>query len=143
LYVDHDPNYHFFTFRPEHRARLRPAALFDLVINNADRKGGHIIVDAADHIWLIDHGISFHTEDKLRTVIWDFAGEPLPDNLTGDLKTLNTRLLKTEDKLTSLLKQLLSADEILAISMRVDQLLREDHFPQPATDRRPFPWPPV
>lgn len=143
LYIDHDPEYHFFSFRPEHRARLRPVAAFDVVINNADRKGGHVLVDANDHIWLIDHGISFHTEDKLRTVIWDFAGESLPGDLVMDLRRLLNQLVQPEDKNTSLLAQLLSPGEMTAMSMRIEQLVGAGVFPHPAADRRPFPWPPV
>ncbi len=84
-FVEHDPEYHYFTFNESDRQRLRPVALFDLLINNADRKGSHVLLDEQDHMWLIDHGVCFHVEDKIRTVIWDFAGEPFPDALCSDL----------------------------------------------------------
>ncbi|MCX6036355.1 MAG: hypothetical protein NTW99_00365, partial [Chloroflexi bacterium] len=73
-YIEHNPNLHYFTFKPADRQRLRPAALFDLLVNNADRKGGHILLQKRTRkLTLIDHGLCFHAEDKLRTVIWDFA----------------------------------------------------------------------
>ncbi len=87
-FIEHNPEYHYFNFNEEDHQRLRPVALFDLVINNADRKGGHILFDESGHIWLIDHGICFHVEDKLRTVVWDFAGEPIPQDLKAVLEKL-------------------------------------------------------
>jgi streptogramin lyase len=77
LFIEHDPGYHYFTFSDADRQRLHPVAIFDLLINNADRKGSHLLLDPDGHLWLIDHGLCFHREDKLRTVIWDFAGEPI------------------------------------------------------------------
>ena len=84
-YVNHDPQNHYFNFSEAVRQRLRPFALFDLLVNNADRKGGHLLLDADGDLWGIDHGVCFHVEDKLRTVIWDFAGEPLPEDLMADV----------------------------------------------------------
>ena len=78
LFVEHDPEYHYFNFKEADRQRLRPVALFDLLINNADRKGSHVLLDPNDHLWLIDHGLCFHREDKLRTVIWDFTARQFP-----------------------------------------------------------------
>jgi uncharacterized repeat protein (TIGR03843 family) len=143
IYIDHDPEYHYFTFKAEHLARLRPAAAFDIIINNADRKGGHMLVDAQDHLWLIDHGVCFHAEDKLRTVIWNFAGDPLPGELAQDLDRFAARLEQTADKTTHQLSQLLSADEMAALAMRTKKLLEYGRFPNPDRDRRPYPWPPV
>jgi hypothetical protein len=79
-YIEHDPEYHYFNFTPEDLERLRPVVLFDLLINNADRKGGHWR-GTDGHLWLIDHGVCFHVEEKLRTVIWDFVDEDFPDAL--------------------------------------------------------------
>ena len=143
LYIDHDPEYHYFSFRPEHRARLQPVVAFDVIVNNADRKGGHILVDANDHLWLIDHGLCFHEDDKLRTVIWDFSGQPLPDQLAADLQQLARQLEQPEEKTTHLLAQLLSPAELDALAMRIDKLTAIGLFPAPHPDRRPFPWPPV
>src|SRR4030066_1000745 len=85
LYIDHDPEVHYFNMSKVDLQNLRPAVFFDLLINNADRKGSHLLFDESHHLWLIDHGICFHAEDKLRTVIWDFVGEPIPENLISDL----------------------------------------------------------
>ncbi len=81
-YIAYDPNYHYFNFTDEDKARLAPVMLFDLLCNNADRKGSHVIFEEGTHkMWLIDHGLCFHEEDKLRTVIWDYAGQSIPDEL--------------------------------------------------------------
>lgn len=143
LFMDHDPSYHFFTFMAEHKARLMPVAAFDIVINNADRKGGHILVDNEDHIWLIDHGVSFHCEDKLRTVVWDFAGQPLPEQIRTDLAGLARRLDHPKDSLRALLCKVLAANEVDAVALRIHTLLKAGIFPAPASDRRPYPWPPI
>jgi hypothetical protein len=83
-FIEHDPDSHYFNFDAGERQRLRPVVLFDLLINNADRKGGHVILDGEGKLWLIDHGICFHIEDKLCTVIGT-CREPIPGEL---LKTL-------------------------------------------------------
>ncbi len=142
LYVDHDPEYNYFTLNNGDLQRLRPVALFDLLINNADRKGSHIIFDRDGHIWLIDHGISFHRERKLRTVIWDFAGEPISDKLCSDLARFETQLLPGAG-LREQLELLLSPQEVSALAKRTKELLKIRQFPNPHPDRRPYPWPPV
>lgn len=141
-YIDHQPNTHFFNFTPIDRDRLRPAVVFDLLINNADRKGGHFLRAEDGHIWLIDHGVCFHVEDKLRTVAWDFAGEELPANLLTNIKELLPQLEK-EAALAQALKPLLRPAEINALRRRATRLLDHPIFPQPPQDRRAFPWPPV
>lgn len=143
LFIDHDPEYQYFTFKPQDRQRLRPVALFDILINNADRKGGHILIDAQDHLWLIDHGISFHTDDKLRTVIWDFAGEDIPAQYAKEMHALLADLENPHAPLPGELSKLLSQGEIRALITRGRKMLASGCFPQPAEDRRPYPWPPV
>jgi uncharacterized repeat protein (TIGR03843 family) len=122
--------------------RLRPVAVFDLLVNNADRKGSHILFDPQDHLWLIDHGICFHAEDKLRTVIWDFAGEPIPDELCGDLKAFQGTL-EAPSELAQALEPYLSPREIEALVRRADWLVSSRCFPNPNPGSRPYPWPPV
>ncbi len=142
LYIEHDPEYHYFSFTPEDKQRLRPVVLFDLVVNNADRKGGHILLDRDQRLWLIDHGICFHVEDKLRTVIWDFAGEPIPTDLLADL----TRLLNELEQNGPVVEQLhpyLSPAEIRTMQRRTRRLIEQGCFPHPTPSRRPYPWPPV
>jgi hypothetical protein len=141
-FVDHDPEYHYFSFSLEDRQRLRPAALFDLLVNNGDRKGSHILVDNDDHLWLIDHGICFHVENKHRTVIWDFAGQEFSEALSSDLISFSQKLLPSSG-LEAALGVLLSPEEIHALGARAARLLARNHFPNPRPDERPYPWPPI
>ena len=139
LFVDADPERHYFTFTEAEKQRLRPVAVFDLLINNADRKGGHVLLGESEHMWLIDHGVCFHAEDKLRTVIWDFVGEPIPRELLPALRRLRQALLD-DDALRTELGGLLAAEEVEALQGRADRLLRLKRFPPPGADR-PYPWP--
>ena len=146
LYIEHDPEYHYFTFREEDLQRLRPVALFDLVVNNADRKGSHVLIDPDNHIWLIDHGICFHVEEKIRTVIWDFAGEPFPEDLCASLNAFRQKFEGSNgarSELETALGAYLSPVEIKAIAQRIDQLLEAGRFPSPNPYRRPYPWPQI
>jgi uncharacterized repeat protein (TIGR03843 family) len=147
LFIDHDPEYHYFNLMEDDRQRLRPTALFDLLINNADRKGSHILFDANRHIWLIDHGICFHEENKLRTVVWDFAGQAIPAELADGLRCFLEKLGPARAKrvlpLRKALSDLLSPDEIGALKTRADWLLARGRFPNPPQDQRPYPWPPI
>ena len=140
-FIPYDPNYHYFSFSPADRLRLRPVALFDLLINNADRKGSHLLIEeGSDHLWLIDHGLCFHEEDKLRTVIWDFAGEPIPSDLLAVLEPLRNGLPAA---LYSDLQPHLGLEEINAIAARARHLLDTSLFPSPPEDRRAYPYPPL
>jgi uncharacterized repeat protein (TIGR03843 family) len=141
-YIEHDPKYHFFNFSVEDKQRLRPAVLFDILSNNADRKGGHVLVDADKHIWLIDNALCFNEDDKLRTVIWDFAGEPIPDELLKDLSRL-VDWLQPDGELRKKLVPFLKASEIAALASRAEWLLAQGIFPEPPPNRRSYPWPPV
>ncbi len=141
-FVDHHPKDHFFNFSAADRARLRPTAVFDLLINNADRKAGHILRALDGRFWLIDHGVCFHVEDKLRSVVWDFAGQAIPAGLLADIERLLPALEKGAP-LACELKPLLRPSEINALRRRALSLLKDPHFPLPPPDRRAFPWPPV
>lgn len=142
LFIEHDPDLHYFTFDHALKQRLQPIALFDLVANNADRKGGHLLVDPEGRLWAIDHGLCFHAEDKLRTVIWDFAGELIPGVLLNDLEIFVDQLADGHE-FAQTLTQLLKPFEIKAMIRRVRDLLESAKFPQVPQDRRAFPWPPV
>lgn len=139
LYVDANTDHHYFSFTDEEKDRLRPIATFDLVINNADRKGGHIIIDADNHIWSIDHGVSFHIEDKLRTVVWDFATEVIPHNLLEDLHKFQTRL-EEDSQLRDEYLELISKAEFYALKTRLHHIISHPIFPQPTTQWS-YPWP--
>jgi uncharacterized repeat protein (TIGR03843 family) len=134
-FVDADFDQHYFTLLedPAHHGALRTMAAFDVVANNADRKGGHCLIDQAGQVWGIDHGVCFHTEPKLRTVIWDFGGQPVPAAVLDDLRALAACPPPT-------LAPLLSEPERAAISRRAGALARLGVFPDPRGDR-PYPWP--
>ncbi len=140
LFIEHDPDQHYFTFGSEFRWQLQRIALFDHLINNADRKGGHCLLDDGGHIWAIDHGICFHVQPKLRTVIWDFAGELLPPELIADLRLFVARLDSGEK--AQELGKLLTVAEIQALCRRGENLIRAGKYPEPGAGRQ-YPWPPV
>lgn len=142
LFIDHDPEHHYFRFSDEEKALLKPIALFDLLVNNADRKAGHIFFDDQHHLWGIDHGLCFHVEEKLRTVIWDFAGQEIPRGLMEDVNRLDGLLTKESPEYLEL-SRLIRAGEIRALRKRCQFYLESPLFPYPPEDRRPFPWPPV
>lgn len=138
-FIAYDPNYHYFNFTDEDKERLRPVMLFDLLCNNADRKGSHVIIEKkTNKLWLIDHGLCFHEQEKLRTVIWDFSGQPIPDELLKALALLSS----SSDFLTEL-QLYLSPREISALVARADALVASGLFPLPPEDRRAFPYPPI
>lgn len=141
LYIDADPTAHYFTFPDARLAELRSVALFDLVANNADRKGGHLLLDREGRIWAIDNALTFHEEPKLRTVIWDFAGDSIPEADLADLLALRRHLADENGALRQTLSQLLSATEITALDERLKRLLSDRVFPMPDPARRQVPWP--
>jgi hypothetical protein len=139
-YIEYDPEYHYFNFRGEDKLLLQPVALFDLLINNADRKGSHVFFETDTHkLWAIDHGVCFHEEEKLRSVIWDFAGQAIPEDLLVSLASFRLRLATDP----TLLAPYLSPEEIAALLTRGEGLLTARVFPRPPADRRAFPYPPV
>jgi len=142
LFIEHDPLLHYFNFSEPVKQSLRPAVLFDLLVNNADRKGGHLILDQRGKVWLIDHGLCFHEQVKLRTVIWDFAGEPFPPELISDLGVFLHQLSDQAGIYSSLLN-CLSQSETDALAERCNHLISEGIYPFPPTDRRAFPFPPI
>jgi hypothetical protein len=142
LYIDADPEANYFTFREERQPDLLLVALFDVLVNNADRKGGHLLLDAEGRIWAIDNALTLHPEPKLRTVIWDFAGEPIPEKYLAALRQLQKRLAG-ESALRQMLAQLLTEDEIVALQVRLAALLESTVFPHPDPARRQVPWPVV
>ena len=140
FFIVHDPEQHYFTFDEATHERLRPAALFDLIINNADRKGGHILLGENGHIWLIDHGLCFHAQSKLRTVIWDFSGEQIEDNLVKSMQNLLNNL-QSKTEFQQQLSQLLQKNEADALKSRIKFYIDHPVFPPPDENQRQFPWP--
>ncbi len=140
LRVDHDSDLHYFNFDAATRQRLRPVAVFDLLMNNADRKGGHILLEKTGKIWLIDHGVCFHAEPKLRTVVWDFVGEPIPEDLLEDVREFASRL-QANSELRTQLAEFLSEEENDAMQARANELLSARRYPAIPEDQRAVPWP--
>lgn len=145
LFIDHDPRRHYFVLadEPRHADALARMAAFDLVVNNADRKGGHVMLADDGHIWGCDHGLSFHVQTKLRTVIWDFGGRRLPVSWCEDLRRLADRLGDSDDGLTARLTALLSAQEVEVLRLRALALVGAGVLPEVDEDERPYPWPPI
>ena len=140
LFVPPRSDSHFFNLRDDYRDDALRMAVFDLAANNADRKGGHCFIAQSGGIWGVDHGLTFHAEHKLRTVIWDFAGEPVPEPLLRDLARLLPLLDAPEPGPASALAGLLAPEEAAALRERVQRLLEEPVMPAP-TSRRDLPWP--
>ena len=136
-FVDADFEEHYFTLLedPRHHDRLRELAGFDVLANNADRKGGHVLVDSEGAIWGIDNGLAFHSETKLRTVIWDFAGEPVPERILEVCRSI------VGDGVPSRLEPLLEPEELEALSRRARSMLKVRRLPAPRDDHRAYPWP--
>jgi uncharacterized repeat protein (TIGR03843 family) len=135
-FIEYDPEYHYFNFTAEDKLLLKPVVFFDLLVNNADRKGGHVFFENETHkLFAIDHGICFHEDDKLRTVLWDFGGQQIPDDLLA-------RLPLSPDLLADL-EPHLSPREIDSLCRRAETITKRGIFPRQPRDRRAIPWPPL
>jgi uncharacterized repeat protein (TIGR03843 family) len=136
-FVDHDPEEHYFTLLEQHADRFLQFAVFDVLINNADRKGGHCIRSRPDGAIVgIDHGLTFHPAWKLRTVIWDFAGDAVPRALADDV----CRVLVGE-QLGDQMAPLVSPLELEAMQQRGQELVRAGRLPDPDPGYHSLPWP--
>jgi uncharacterized repeat protein (TIGR03843 family) len=140
LFIDADPREHYFTLAQRDPTPFRAIAAFDVAANNADRKGGHCLLGPDGSVWVVDHGVCFSVEPKLRTVIWDFAGEPLPNELARDLERVSGEL--RSGPLRTAMIELLTSREVDAAARRAEVLARDGCFPRPTTGRS-YPWPPV
>ena len=136
LLIDADFEQHYFTLfesQPELHDQFRDIAVFDIVANNTDRKSGHVLIDADKHVWGIDHGLCFAADFKLRTVIWEFGGEALPEPLLDAVR-------KVADTVPLEVASLLDSDEVDALTHRAAWLLEHRQFPADDSGRR-YPWP--
>lgn len=140
-FVPHDPQRHYFVLVEDEAwaAPLRRMAVFDLLANNADRKASHVIA-GAEGLRGCDHGLCFHVEPKVRTVIWDFAGEPIADADRADVRRL-VDALDAPGELSAALAALLAPEEVAALCRRARAVLGMAALPDPPEDRRPYPWP--
>jgi uncharacterized repeat protein (TIGR03843 family) len=143
LFIDCDHDEHLFTMQQEggFEEQIERLAAFDVLANNADRKSGHCLKGSDGRLWAIDHGICFHSEPKLRTVLWDYAGDPLPDAVLADLCTLREEV-RAGGHFIRALEGLLAADEVRAFRRRLDRLIDAGRYPDPGGGRS-VPWPPV
>jgi uncharacterized repeat protein (TIGR03843 family) len=138
-FVEHDPDDHYFTLLEDHPDEFRRFAAFDVVVNNADRKGGHCLRElGTGNLYGIDHGLTFHVGPKLRTVIWDFASEAVPEGVAADLAGLRGVL---DGPLGDQLCGLLHPAELEAMRRRVDGLLATGCYPEPDEGYHSVPWP--
>jgi hypothetical protein len=141
-FVDTDETVDVWTMVVEDDPRLRRMATFDAVVNNTDRKGGHILpVDGGRHVHGVDHGVTFSVTPKLRTVLWAWRGEPFSDDERAGLVRLRDALAP-EDGLRAELRGLLSGAEVRALVRRLDGLLETGRFPYPSPTWPAVPWPP-
>ena len=140
LFIEADGR-HFFSEHSKQTESWIRIALFDVITNNADRKSGHCLFDMTDEVWVIDHGLTFHTDQKLRTVIWDFAGDPLPPDLCGDVERALVQVERGD--LAGRLEELISPAEVRVLKRRLRGVLDPRwRFPEP-TSAWSVPWPPV
>lgn len=150
LFVEHDPEIHYFALEGDAQfaPQLQRVVLFDYISNNADRKAGHILVDSArraddaEKLWGIDHGICFHDEYKLRSVIWEYAGAAIPDDQMAELTRLLALLDDPAAPFTREFTALLSRREVDAMRRRTRTLVEQRIFPEPGPGRH-YPWPMV
>jgi uncharacterized repeat protein (TIGR03843 family) len=142
LFIETEYEAHYFNMRdiPNFAEDFRRVALFDYIVNNADRKGGHCLKGADGRIWAIDHGLTFHVEPKLRTVIWEFCDEIIPEQLWKSLAHLRDTINETD--LHQVLADLITPREIQAFERRINQLVSTHRFPKARTGRN-VPYPPI
>ena len=138
-WIEVDHSLDVIAFAQGHDSQLRSMALFDYLINNTDRKFGHILLDADGKLFGCDHGVSFHGEYKLRTVLWQFAGSALSNE---EILLLN-RLIDGWSTLSTLLSNYIAEEELVSLQARIEKLMSDEHFPFPNPEWPSIPWPPV
>ena len=127
-YVDHDPKQNYYSLTEDKSNELRKIACFDLVANSTDRKPNHLLVDAANKLWSIDHGLTFHSDTKIRTVIWDFGGKRIAKSHLNAVRNLARQLEAPAGRVQELVDQLYP-DEVTALQRRVEWVLDEGKYP--------------
>jgi len=142
LWIDADASVDLVDLaRSSDDVRLRQMAVFDAVVNNADRKIGHLLPDPSGHLYGCDHGVCFAAEYKLRTVLWQWRGKRLPPTAMAALRRLQEKL--TAGDLAADLAEWLSPAEVTATARRIDALIRRKVHPFPPADWPAVPWPPI
>jgi hypothetical protein len=139
LWIDIDEDVDLVALVRSDDPQLRRIAVYDAVVNNADRKGGHLLPVPGGHVFGVDHGVCFHTDPKLRTLLWGWAGQPLTDDAVEVLRALRTDL---DGPLGAAVGEMLARDEVAATVERVEELLATRRHPEPSGDWPAVPWPP-
>lgn len=141
VYINHNQESHFFTQRedPKLTDQLKRMCVFDVISNNADRKGGHCLLDESGKVWGIDHGLCFHPQYKLRSVIWDWVDERIPDEWLEDVKRAGEAIAALDDSAIPLI-EFIGNEQTTALGKRIRALLKSRKFPQPGPNRH-YPWP--
>jgi uncharacterized repeat protein (TIGR03843 family) len=145
LFIPHNPGLHYFTLVQDdcyHRDLAR-MAVFDLLINNADRKASHVLLGSNGRLYGVDHGVCFHVQTKLRTVIWDLGQTVIEEAWKQDLAQLARALADPTHTLQAALSSLLTEPELEALAFRAEALQQLDTLPDIAEAHRPYPWPPL
>lgn len=143
LFIPHDPALHYLALPDPDRATVCRLVVFDVIANNADRKSGHVLIDPTGRLWAIDHGLTFHVAPKLRTVIWDAAGDRLPSGVADDVQRVAAALADRHSDLRRTMLGLLTAEEVGATVHRAKALIKAGRLPEPDPNVRHIPWPPV
>jgi len=138
-WISIDPDVDIIAYGQGSTQDLRLMALFDAMINNTDRKFGHLLMDKSGRLFSCDHGVTFHVDDKLRTVLWQFAG----DALSAAEQAVLIGAMETRKEIEAELKDHLEEDEIAALFTRIGRLLQDSSFPTPDDEWPSVPWPPV
>jgi uncharacterized repeat protein (TIGR03843 family) len=139
LWIDVEPTVDMAALARSNIEPLRRMAVFDAIVNNADRKGGHLLPVADGHVYGVDHGVCFAVEPKLRTLLWGWQGKKLTEEAIAVLHVIDAELAGS---LGVALRELLTADEVWATQRRVKRLLSTGKHPAPKGDWPPVPWPP-
>jgi uncharacterized repeat protein (TIGR03843 family) len=139
LWIDIDETVDIAALTRSDHPQLRRMAVYDVVVNNADRKGGHLLPTPDGRVYGVDHGVCFSTDDKLRTILWRWRGKPLTEEAVDGLSALRAQL---EGDLGAALRELLDLEEVGATVARIDKLLAARRHPLPSDDWPPVPWPP-
>jgi uncharacterized repeat protein (TIGR03843 family) len=135
-WIDTDQEIDIVSIAQSGNSQIQKMALFDVLINNTDRKFGHILPVSENEIYGCDHGLTFHTEDKLRTVLWQFAGSPVPDHLLVNLQRFSSNIESFD------LNTYLSDEDLAALVERTSKILKDPLFPFPSEEWPSVPWPP-
>ena len=131
-FIEHDPRENYYTLGGDYADQLRTVCCFDLVANSTDRKPNHLITDPRGKLWSIDHGLTFHSDVKIRTVIWDFGGEAIPEPLLNSLREFRSRLNGPHGSMPNRLQELLdllTASEVESLKGRLEWVLSDGMFP--------------